>query len=86
MNNHTIIGAIKEKAGALEEGLGKVTGDTGTELRGQGRQIEGKVETMLGDVLDSARCLYEERPLVSLLALGSLALATLSILTRGNRA
>ena len=51
MNNHTIIGAIKEKAGALEEGLGKVTGDTGTELRGQGRQIEGKVETMLGDVL-----------------------------------
>lgn len=85
MNNHKIMGAIKEKAGALEEGLGKVTGDTETQLRGQSRQVEGKVESLLGDVIESARRFYQERPLVSLLALGSVALATLSILTRGNR-
>ena len=85
MNDHSILGAIKEKAGVLEEGLGKVTGDKETELRGQTRQVQGKVENLFGRTIEEAQRFYKEHPLISILAAGAVAMTLLSALTGSDR-
>jgi len=75
MNKHDIMGAIKEKTGAVEEGLGALTGDKETQLRGQARQLEGQAESLLGTVINEARTFYKAHPVVSLLAMGSVVLS-----------
>ncbi|WP_062783814.1 CsbD family protein [Novosphingobium capsulatum] len=54
MNEHRISGAIKEAAGTIEQGIGTVTGDDATRLRGQSRRIEGRVEGLVGKTIDRA--------------------------------
>lgn len=54
MNEHRISGAIKEAAGTIEQGIGAVTGDDATRLRGQARRIEGHVEGMVGKAIERA--------------------------------
>ena len=85
MNEERISGAIKNATGKLEEGFGKLAGDDGTRLRGEARQIEGKVQGFAGKAVDEACRFFDRHPLVSLLAIGSLALAIIPTLTGGRR-
>lgn len=65
---------------AVEEGLGRIAGDTETQIKGQARQIEGAAENMYGQAKDAAagftdivRETIEERPYTAVaiaLALG----------------
>jgi len=80
MNKHDIMGTIKDKAGALEEVFGTLTGDKATQLRGQARQLEGQAEALLGTAIDEARAFYRAHPVVSLLAIGSAMLALIPAL------
>ena len=85
MNEERISGAIKNATGKLEEGFGKLTGDDSTRLRGEARQIEGQVEGFVGRTVDEARRFFDEHPLISLLAMGALALAVIPALTGGRQ-
>lgn len=81
MNKHDIMGTIKDKAGALEEGFGALTGDKETQLRGRARQLEGQVEGLLGTVMDEARAFYKAHQVVSVLAMGSVILTLIPAFT-----
>lgn len=85
MNKHTIVGTIKESAGTLEQGIGKLTGDRETELRGHGHRVEGRVQNVFGRTIDEARRFYEKNPRLVLIAAGSLVLSAMSALVRGGR-
>jgi uncharacterized protein YjbJ (UPF0337 family) len=48
-------GAISNVEGTIEEGIGKLTGDKGTELHGKARQVQGSAQQGLGDVQDTLK-------------------------------
>ena len=50
-----IEGAAKNIGGKINEGVGKVTGDTKMQAEGKADQVEGKVQNTVGGVKDSLR-------------------------------
>lgn len=46
-------GAVSKATGTIEELLGKLSGDKGTELHGKARQVQGSAQESLGDVQDA---------------------------------
>jgi uncharacterized protein YjbJ (UPF0337 family) len=55
MNEDRIIGSAKQLGGQLEEGIGRVTGDTRTQVRGAARQAEGVLQDLTGQARDTAK-------------------------------
>jgi uncharacterized protein YjbJ (UPF0337 family) len=55
MDENRISGTAKNLAGKLEEGLGRATGDTKTQIHGQVKQAEGAAQDLYGQTVDSAR-------------------------------
>jgi uncharacterized protein YjbJ (UPF0337 family) len=55
MDQDRLSGTAKNLGGKLEEGLGRATGDTKTQIRGQMKQAEGGVQDLYGQAKDSAK-------------------------------
>jgi uncharacterized protein YjbJ (UPF0337 family) len=54
MNEDRLYGTAKSLGGKAEEGIGRVIGDTKTELQGKARQVEGQVQDLYGQAADAA--------------------------------
>jgi uncharacterized protein YjbJ (UPF0337 family) len=54
MDENRISGAAKNLGGKMEEGVGRATGDAKTRVQGQARQVEGSVQDLYGQAIDSA--------------------------------
>jgi uncharacterized protein YjbJ (UPF0337 family) len=50
MNKEQFKGAVKDIAGKVEEGLGKLIGSKEQQVNGLGKQISGKAGKVYGDV------------------------------------
>ena len=66
MDSSEITGGIKQAAGKIEEGFGRVTGDRATELSGITRKVAGQVEAAYGEAVDITRSTIGHSPLLSL--------------------
>lgn len=55
MDDNRIKGAVKEKVGQVKEAAGKVLGDEKLKRDGQGDQVAGKVQNVVGGVKDALR-------------------------------
>jgi uncharacterized protein YjbJ (UPF0337 family) len=54
MDEDRVTGTAKSVGGKIEEGLGRVTGNTQTQLKGQPRQVAGAAEDLYGQAKDAA--------------------------------
>jgi uncharacterized protein YjbJ (UPF0337 family) len=54
MNEDRLGGTAKNLGGKIEEGVGRATGDTGAQARGQMKQAEGSVQDLYGQAKESA--------------------------------
>jgi uncharacterized protein YjbJ (UPF0337 family) len=54
MNKDHLKGEVKETAGKVQEKAGQTTGNREQESKGQGKQVEGKVQKTVADVKDAA--------------------------------
>ena len=55
MNRDQVKGTAKDKAGKVQEALGKATGDKDQQAKGQARQVEGKVQKGVGNVKEGIK-------------------------------
>jgi uncharacterized protein YjbJ (UPF0337 family) len=55
MDKDRIEGWLKQAAGAIKEGFGKVTGDTKIEAEGAAEKAAGKVQNTVGGIKDGVR-------------------------------
>jgi uncharacterized protein YjbJ (UPF0337 family) len=55
MNEDRIAGSVRNVAGQVEEGYGRVTGDVKSELQGKLRQAEGTAQELYGQVKDQVK-------------------------------
>jgi len=55
MNRNQVKGALKDAAGKVQEGAGRVTGNRSQEAKGLGRQAAGKVQKGVGDAVEAVR-------------------------------
>ncbi len=54
MDENCLSGTAKNIGGKLEEGVGRVTGDTKTQVEGIARQVSGTAQDMYGQARDAA--------------------------------
>jgi uncharacterized protein YjbJ (UPF0337 family) len=54
MTDDRIAGTAKNIGGQVEEGFGRVTGDTKTQLQGKARQAEGTLQDFYGQAKETA--------------------------------
>ncbi|MGH6769485.1 MAG: CsbD family protein [Xanthobacteraceae bacterium] len=59
MNEDRIAGTAKNLGGKVEEGVGRMTGDAGTQVRGAARQVEGDMQNLYGQAKDTAAETFE---------------------------
>lgn len=55
MNKDQIKGTAKHISGEVKQEVGKLTGDTGTRVRGHAQEAEGKLQKNLGDAKEAVR-------------------------------
>ena len=55
MNKDQAKGVGKQIQGEVQQQVGKLTGDTSTELKGHAKELEGKVQKKVGDAKDTLR-------------------------------
>ena len=55
MNKDRVQGTIDEVVGNAKRHIGKITGNTGTQVEGAVQQLKGKVENTIGKAKDAAR-------------------------------
>jgi uncharacterized protein YjbJ (UPF0337 family) len=55
MTDHRMAGTAKKLGGEVEEGVGRLTGDTQTAAQGMARQAEGALQDLSGQARDTAR-------------------------------
>lgn len=91
VNENRIEGAARNFGGRIESGVGGLTGDTATQLRGKRDQVAGTVQNSFGSMLDEAgdwvdSALENTRsnPLIALLIAGSVGYM-LRVLTARRR-
>jgi uncharacterized protein YjbJ (UPF0337 family) len=54
MNEDRISGTAKNLGGKVEEGIGRVIGDTRTEVAGKAKQVEGQLQDLYGQAAETA--------------------------------
>ena len=54
MDEDRVTGTAKNVGGKIEEGVGRMTGDAQTQLKGQARQVAGEAEDLYGQARDAA--------------------------------
>jgi uncharacterized protein YjbJ (UPF0337 family) len=55
MNEDRVAGSVRNLAGQVEEGYGRVTGDAKSELAGKLRQAEGTAQEVYGQVKEQVK-------------------------------
>lgn len=55
MNKDQVQGSLKDAAGKVQREAGKITGSKEQQIKGAGRQVEGKTQKAYGDVRDQAK-------------------------------
>ena len=55
MNEDRIDGAAKNIGGKIQEGVGKLIGDTKMETEGKAKQVEGKLQNTAGGIEDAVK-------------------------------
>jgi uncharacterized protein YjbJ (UPF0337 family) len=55
MDKDRIAGAARQVKGSIKETVGKLTGDTRTEVAGKAEKASGKAQNALGSAKDAAR-------------------------------
>jgi uncharacterized protein YjbJ (UPF0337 family) len=55
MDEDRVSGTVRNVGGKIEEGVGRVTGDARTQLRGKLNQAEGAAQDLYGQTADAAR-------------------------------
>lgn len=55
MNKDQVKGIAKQVGGEIQQGVGKLTGDTSTRVRGHANEVEGKLQEGLGDAKETVR-------------------------------
>ncbi len=60
MNKDQVKGAVKVSIGKAQEKLGEVTGNTGQQVKGLNKEIEGKVQRAFGDAKDRVKDLSKK--------------------------
>ena len=59
MDEDRLKGSAKNLGGKVEEGFGRTTGDTKTQLQGQATELEGRVQDLYGQAKDTAADTFE---------------------------
>jgi uncharacterized protein YjbJ (UPF0337 family) len=54
MDEHRVTGAARNAGGRIEEGFGRVTGDTNSQVQGVIDQAQGAAENLYGQAKDAA--------------------------------
>ena len=54
MDEHRVAGAVRNAGGKVEEGFGRVTGDTTSQVQGVIDQAQGTAEDLYGQAKDAA--------------------------------
>ncbi len=60
VDENEIEGAVTEGVGKLKDAAGGLTGDTSTQAEGKIDQLQGKVQSEYGDLLEQARDQFED--------------------------
>lgn len=55
MNKDQVKGGLKDAAGAVQKGAGKLVGNKEQEAKGAARQAEGKVQKTVGNVKENVK-------------------------------
>ena len=55
MNKDQVEGAIKDAAGKVQQKVGAAVGSSSQEVKGIGKQIEGKAQKAVGDVKEKIK-------------------------------
>jgi uncharacterized protein YjbJ (UPF0337 family) len=55
MDKDRIAGSAKQAKGAIEDAIGKVTGDAKLQAEGKADKVGGKVQNAIGSAKDAAR-------------------------------
>lgn len=55
MNKHQVKGMANQATGEVKQQVGKLTGDTSLQARGQARETKGKLQKGLGDAKEVVR-------------------------------
>lgn len=61
MNKHQVKGMTNRATGEIKQQVGRMTGDTSLQARGQARETKGKLQQGLGDAKEAVR--HDEREL-----------------------
>ena len=59
-------GTVQKLAGHVQDAVGGLTGDAGTQAEGKARQVAGKVQETYGEALNQVRESAVENPLATL--------------------
>ncbi|KQM78205.1 CsbD family protein [Xylophilus sp. Leaf220] len=59
-------GTVQKLAGRVQDAVGGLTGDTGTQAEGKARQVAGKVQETYGEALNQVRESAVANPLATL--------------------
>lgn len=88
MDENRVTGTAENIGGKIEEGIGRMTGNAQTQLKGQARQISGAAEEFYGQAKDTAAAFtdivhrtIEEQPFTAV----AIALAVGWLLGRTHR-
>ena len=60
MNKDQVKGVAKHVEGEVQEQVGKLTGDTGTQVRGHAKEVAGKARKDFGDAKEAVHDKAEE--------------------------
>ena len=60
MDKNRTRGLGKQVKGAVNEAIGRATGDASTELKGKGQKIGGKLQKAFGSVKDEVRAAKQQ--------------------------
>lgn len=55
MNKHQVKGMANRATGEVKQQVGRLTGDTSLQARGQARETKGKLQQGLGDAKEAVR-------------------------------
>ena len=55
MDKNRIEGLGKEVAGSIKESLGRLTGDSKTQIEGAAEKFEGQAQKAMGEAMDKTR-------------------------------
>jgi uncharacterized protein YjbJ (UPF0337 family) len=55
MNKDHVKGATNEATGSIKKEVGKMTGDRTMQIKGQAREVKGKLQQGVGDAKDDVR-------------------------------